>query len=194
MSTTWLTLGGPLDCIHVPCYPPRTLLAQPRISDVWCHKSYKRTTIIITKALHTIQLTDLTYMNFTYYLNLPHLVDFFTTFFGWHRDLQLLKQYTSTAKNNTKHAIQIELQNSEMQTCNKICHTYWSSASSLKWKRKQNKKKIITTGIDIQTCMVILFFYRCTMIHKNDSTHLLSMTGLSALQNKTPYVKQLSLM
>ena len=58
----------------------------------------------------------------------------------------------------------------------------------------EKAKKFITTGMDIHTYMVILFLYRCTMIQKNDSTHLLTMTGLSALQNKTPYVKQLSLM
>ena len=58
----------------------------------------------------------------------------------------------------------------------------------------EKTKYFITTGMDIHTYMEILFFYRCTMIQKNDSTHLLTMTGLSALQNKTPYVRQLSLM
>ena len=99
-------------------------------------------TIIINRDFTKCDLLSPPYMNFTYYLNLPHLVDFFTTHTmdlssGWHGELQLLKLYTHVTQSNKKHAI--ELQNSKSQICTKICHTYLSSALLLKWKRKQEK-------------------------------------------------------
>ena len=49
---------------------------------------------------------------------------------------------------------------------------------------KQKRNKIVTTSIDIYTCTVIFLFYKCKMIPTSYSTHLLTETGLSALQNK----------
>ena len=57
-------------CFHMVCCT---------ICISWCHNYYNRTNIIITKPLYTIWLINLTYMNFTYYLNFPQPVDLSAT-------------------------------------------------------------------------------------------------------------------
>ena len=59
----------------------------------------------------------------------------------------------------------------------------------------EKTKKFITTGMVIHTYTVILFSADAQQYKKqSDSTHLLTKIGLPALQNKTPYVRQLSLL
>ena len=128
---------------------------------------------------------------FTHYLNLPQPVDFFVTLFGgpWH-----LGQQHLYVKENDTHVLYTQnmqfTQNSKIQNHKHILrYAICTGPQHHHWNDKENKN-FITTGMDKHTYTEILFFYRCTMIKKqNDSTHLLTTIRLPTLQNKTPYVR-----
>ena len=122
---------GPWAHIHALHYHHCFHMVHCIIYTSWCHNYYKRTTIIITKPLYTIRLTNLTYMNFTYYLNLPWPVDLMATgllhllgFWGSHcaqRQLYVKKMAYTFHKCISR---KINSQNSKLSTCCKKSNMY----------------------------------------------------------------------
>ena len=130
---------GPWTHIHALCCCQCFCVVHWATCASWCHNYYNRTTIIITKPLYTIWLTNVTYMNFTYYLNLPWPVNLMATIlclFGFwgshyaHRQLHVKRNKWHT------HVIKV-FKIGNMLWEKAICtdfHHYWCGLAFLPYK------------------------------------------------------------